>query len=367
MDSSIIFIIFFNLLFLGGLTWLILKKMQALNPPSDPKAMVNEVFGAVASQLNEQSRQVLSGEREIILKDMSAKQQELDKAFGELRRELKERQQELHGLETQREKQFGSLQTLLREHQEVTKDLNAKTDKLTRILSSNQQRGQWGEYILDDILRRGGLISGTHFLKQAPLPGSTDRPDITLLLPENRYVPVDAKFPYAAIIEMLAAENPAGRDLAKKKFISDVKTKVNQVAKYINPEAGTLDFALLFVPNESLFSYINDVAPEVTEDAMNKRVMIVSPFTFLAVARIVIESYRNFLMEKHLQKIVKYIAQFIEEWSRFEKEFDVFGGSIGKLQSAFDQIAKTRYKQMQLRIRRVEEVQSGTKELETGL
>ena len=87
--------------------------------------------------------------------------------------------------------------------------------------------------------------------------------------------------------------------------------------------------------------------------------MIVSPFTFLIVARTIIESYRNFMIENNLRDIIKYITEFVDEWSRFEDGFGKFDDQLGRLRRAFDQIATTRYNRMRLRINRIEEYRHG--------
>ena len=126
---------------------------------------------------------------------------------------------------------------------------------------------------------------------------------------------------------------------------------------YINLEAGTLDYAIMFVPNEMLFSFINQKFPELIDDAMRRKIMIVSPFTFLIVARTVMEAYKNFMVENNLRKIIKHIQEFAAEWERFTLEFDKFDKTLGSLRQAFDQIHDTRYKKMTTRIGRINKYQ----------
>ncbi len=366
MSSEFLLIILINVLAIGAVGFFImsqLKKSMSRVTDEDQqrnllKSLVNEVFGEVSGKITEQSQRVLAGEKAIITTDLKNKQEQIEKVVGELRREMNLRQQDLQRLEKDRNEQFAAITTQIREHQTITKDLQTTTENLGKILSNNPQRGQWGERILDDILRMAGLIEKVHYLKQEKLTAG-DKPDITLLLPNQRVVAVDVKFPYAAVQKMADAETPEAKKAAKKQFITDVRQKISQVAKYINPEQGTLDYAILFVPNELLFSFINQNVPEVIDEAMNQKVMIVSPFTFLIVARTVMESYRNFMMENHLRDIVKYIGDFVEEWGRFEGEFGKFDDNLHKLRQSFDQIHSTRYKQMDLRIRRIEEYRHG--------
>ncbi len=368
MDAQLLLLLLVNVIGIAAVGFFLsmqLKKQQPEKKVEEERALmkslVNEVFGEVTGRVTEQSKRLLAGETEIISTDLKNKHAAIEKVVDELRRELTERQRELHLAEQERNKQFSEVATRIKEHQEITKELKENTDSLKNILSNNQMRGQWGEFILDGILRTSGLVEGTHYAKQLALGSESVKPDITLLLPNQRKVAVDVKFPYAAVQKMADATTPVEKAAAKKQFVTDVRNKVKQIIDrgYINSEQGTLDYAILFVPNELLFSFINQTCPEVIDEAMENRIMIVSPFTFLIVARTIMESYRNFMMENHLRDIVRYIGEFVEEWGRFEGEFGKFDDALIKMRKAFDQIATTRYNRMRLRLGRIEEYRHG--------
>lgn len=367
MDSQFLLFLIVNIALFGVLAFIVmrqLQKMQAGNPEEDRdkmKSLVNEIFGEVTQKVGEQSREILKSEKEVISTDLRNKQVQIEKIVLELRRELNQRQDEIRRLEEDRLKQFSQISTHIREHQQITKELQSSTDKLSKVLTNNQKRGEWGEHILDDILQTAGLIENVHYSRQQTLGKTTVKPDVTLLLPDKRVVAIDVKFPYSAIQKMADTESPIEKEQYRKEFVADVKAKVQQLVTrgYINAEEGTLDYAILFVPNEMLFSYINQNCPEVIDIAMRNKIMIVSPFTFLIVARTIVESYRNFMMENHLRDIIKYIGDFVEEWGRFEGEFGKFDEQLDKMRKAYDQITNTRYNRMRLRINRIEEFRHG--------
>lgn len=367
MSAEFIAFVILNIALFGTLAFLIIRQLQRLTKPDEEaerqqlKGLINEIFGEVTQKVGEQSREILKSEQKIIETDLKSKQEQIEKVITELRHELKQRQQEIRELEADRHKQFSQISTHIREHQNITKELQTSTEKLSKVLNNNQKRGEWGEYILDDILRTAGLVEGVHYVRQHTLGSTSVKPDISLLLPNKRTVAVDVKFPYSAIQKMADTESKVEKEAFRKEFVNDVKAKVKQLEErgYINLEEGTLDYAIIFVPNELLFSYINQQCPEVIDIAMHKRIMIVSPFTFLIVARTIIESYRNFMIENNLRDIIKYITEFVDEWSRFEDEFGKFDDQLGRLRRAFDQIATTRYNRMRLRINRIEEYRHG--------
>ncbi len=150
-----------------------------------------------------------------------------------------------------------------------------------------------------------------------------------------------------------------------KQFESDLKQKITKVAEYIDPSHDTLDYAIMFVPNEMVFSFINQKYPHLIDLAMTKRVMIVSPFTFLIVARTVMESYRNFMIGDKLKEVVKYVDEFVGEWSKFKSKFEKYGRSLDTLKSDYEELTGTRVRQMERRIERIEDVRHGTS-LEEG-
>lgn len=302
--------------------------------------------------------QVFRSEKQVIQVDLENKQRSIEHLVETIQRDLRERQQELRSLEQDRVKKFAELTTQLDSHRQMTQQLQVSTQQLATVLSNNQTRGGWGERILEDLLRSNGLVEGVHYLKQLNQESGL-RPDITLLLPNDRTVPIDVKFPYAEIQKMAMAETKSAKDVHARQFVNDVRTKIQKVAEYIQPDKETLDYAILFVPNEMIFSFINQQFPDLVDEAISKRVLIVSPFTFLIVARTILESYRNFMVEDKLRDIVGVISEFRQEWGKFSEEFKKFGRSIDTLKLGYDQLTTTRTNQMEKRLSKIEEYQGG--------
>jgi len=345
-----------------GVLYLTLKKSLENKDQDDQKIedVVNKVFGMSVGKIAAQSKRVLEGEKEAIKVDLDNKQKAIEKIVGELQRDITERQKEIRTLEQDRVKKFSEITTALSEHRDMTKDLRASTEQLAKVLSNNQSRGEWGERIIEDLLEANGLLEGVHYLRQSKLGNTTLKPDITLLLPNKRTVAVDVKFPYQEIQKMSVAETKKAKGDHLKQFGLDLKVKINKVSEYIKPEEDTLDYAIMFVPNEMVFSFINQRFPDLIDFALAKRVILVSPFTFLIVARTVMESYRNFMIGDKLKEVVKYVDDFVGEWSKFREEFDKFGRSINTLSTGYEKITETRTKQMEKKIERIESYRKGS-------
>ncbi len=347
-------IIFILLAGFAALFWLLNKISNKDTNSQKIEALVNQAFGMSAQKIAEQSRQILAGEKETIHIDLENKQRAIEQLVKTIQLELGEHQDELRTLEKDRTSKFAELTTSLEMHRKLTDELKMSTQQLASVLSNNQLRGAWGERIILDLMQANGLIEGIHYLKQTKLATTTLRPDITLLLPNHRNVPVDVKFPYAEIQKMAAAESKAEKEVHLKQFAIDVKNKITKVAEYINPAFETLDYAILFVPNEMVFSFLNQHFPELVDEAMSKKVIIVSPLTFLIVARTVIESYRNFMMEDKLRDIIQYIGEFVAEWGVFKDEFDKMGRALDTVRTSYDKLETTRTKGMDKKIQKIQ-------------
>jgi DNA recombination protein RmuC len=352
-------LIFILLAGFAALFWYLQNVLGKKNSTDSMEDMVNKIFGLTTQKIGEQSRQILQAEKETIRVDLENKHQSIEKLVRSLQDDLKERQEEIRSLEQDRVKKFSEITTTLEQHRKLADELRISTQQLASVLSNNQARGDWGERIIEDVLRSNGLIEGIHYAKQAKLTDTKLRPDITLLLPNDRNVPVDVKFPYSEIQKMAVADTKAAKEIHLKQFAIDLRTKVKKVAEYINPQYHTLDYAILFVPNEMVFSFINQRFPEIVDEAIAQRVIIVSPFTFLIVARTIIESYRNFMMEDKLRDIVRYVSEFTDEWGKFQEEFLKFGRSIEGLKSGYEVLTNTRTKQMEKKVKKIESYQQG--------
>lgn len=340
--------------------YLAIQKLLTQNQHQHLESVIDEVFGKSAAKVAEQSKQILQGEKENIKTDLANKQQVFEKLVKQLQDSLKVQQDEIRVLEKDRTLTFSQLKTSLEEQKRQTEALKSSTQSLEKILSNNQTRGEWGERIIEDLLQANGLVEGTQYVRQVFLRGTNLKPDISLLLPNARKVAVDVKFPYQEIQKMAMTDSKAQKETHAKQFRQDMKIKINKVAEYINPEADTLDYAIMFVPNEMIFSFINQKFPDLIDEALSKRVIMVSPFSFLIVARTVMESYRNFMIGDTLKEIVNYVDEFVGEWGKFRNQFEKYGRSIATLHSDYEVLTGTRVRQMERRIEKIQSYQAGS-------
>jgi len=245
-------------------------------------------------------------------------------------------------------KELNTLKTVIEEHKVATGGLKEATDHLKNILSNNQLRGKYGEEVAENLLRSVGFVKGQHYSVNAGQESVSTRPDFTMFLPDKTRMNIDAKFPLQSLIKYQEAESKTEKERYLREFTADVKQKIKQVATrdYINPEENTVDFVILFVPNEMIFSFIYDRLHDVWNDAMKQKVIMAGPFSFTAILRMVFQSYKNFSYQKNLHSIIKLINSFTKEYESFSCELDTLGKRIQSVESQYNTVSVTRAKKL---------------------
>ena len=318
--------------------------------------------------IEERNREVLKEERERMgeMNDekmkrneqyMEGKKDAIKEMVEKIDLELRESQKKIESTEKERIGEFSKMKTILEEHKIITGELKSSTDNLKKILSNNQQRGKYGEEVAENILKMLGFVKDLDYIVNLRQETNANRPDITIKLPDKTKINIDVKFPYSALQKLQEVDN----ELEKKKYLDqfkiDVKQKIKQVTSrdYINPEEKTLDFVIMFVPNESIFSFICDKLSDVSNEALEKKVIITGPFSFAAIARMIKQSYNNFKIQEDLHRVVGLIGKFKQEFSKYSDEFDKLGDRISSMSKQYDSVANTRTRQLTKVVDRISE------------
>src|SRR5581483_5877511 len=164
----------------------------------------------------------------------------------------------VQGLQRDRAAQHGELVQGLRETLRTTSELAGTTQALREALASPKARGQWGERMADDVLRAAGLLEGVNYRKQRAIAGGTI-PDFTFLLPRDVELHMDVKFPIDNYLRHLEAPTDGEREATRAAFLRDVRNRIKELASrgYADPRT-TPGYLLLFIPNESVYAFIQE-------------------------------------------------------------------------------------------------------------
>ncbi|MFH1851539.1 MAG: DNA recombination protein RmuC [Candidatus Neomarinimicrobiota bacterium] len=325
------------------------------------------------------------------LKSVAASQKQLEDAFGSLSREALDANQKtflelarsqfdnllkssdnqldekkklidgtINDMKTQLEnlnRQTSALKGSLEESQQGISRLTDTTGQLRQILSSSQARGQWGERMVEDILNFIGLVEGINYSKQS-MEGS-NRPDYTFILPHDKRINMDVKFPLVHYERYLTAEQDDQRENAKKQFLNDVRGHIKAIAKrdYIDPAGGTVNYVLLFIPNESIYSFLNQADTELIDFSLSQRIILCSPITLYAVLSLIRQAVDSFAMEARAGEMQKLVQEFKQQWGKFNEKIDSLGKSLTATRNHFEDLATTRTNKLQKPMDKIADLQ----------
>lgn len=292
---------------------------------------------------SEKKRKDNKEEIESGVKDMLENNQKL---LAEITRGLEKQLQSSHKEVGDLAKQNAAIKEQLAANAKLTEGLQVSTEGLKNLLSNNRLRGEWGEQVAEDLLLAAGFVEKVNFVKQTST--AEGRPDFTLLLPDGSRLNVDAKFPFDDLMSYQEAQNEAAKKAALAKFSTSIKTKVKAITSkdYINPEDSTLDFVVMFIPNEMIFSFIYEKLPEINDYCNERKVVLAGPFGFTAVLRLIMQAHKNFGYEKHMQEIFGLVAKFQDEYAKFGEHMQRLGNQLATAQKTFHEVEGTRNRQL---------------------
>ncbi|MBM3939461.1 MAG: DNA recombination protein RmuC [SAR202 cluster bacterium] len=309
-----------------------------------------------SEQLLTLAEQRFARQAEAAASDLTGKKALIDQRLEQMGATLQQVTTFVQGVEKERAGQFSALSTQLKLVGEQTAALTTTTSTLREALSSTRARGQWGERMADDILRLIGFVEGVNYRKQAVVEGAGSRPDFVFLLPGGLRMNMDVKFPLDNYLGYLAAQSDGDREARKAAFLRDVRARVREVTgrEYIDPEGGTVDYVLLFIPNESLYAFIHEQDTGVLDAALRSRVICCSPMTLFAVLAVVRQAVDTFALQRESEQIVALIGRFNEEWAKFNGSLELIGRRLASTQKAFDEAVGPRKRRLQRPLDRIE-------------
>jgi DNA recombination protein RmuC len=232
--------------------------------------------------------------------------------------------------------QFEKVQEHLRSAEEQLRNVGSLGDSihdLNNLLKLPHLRGKFGEESLERLLQ--DFLPANMFTLQMGPAGSAARADAMIHFPE-RNLPIDAKFPREQVLALFDQDHadPAEVADARKAFERVMKEQAKRVKGYIQPENGTTDIALLYLPSEAL--YMEAVRNrDLWEELVKIKVLPVSPNTLLVSLQAISMVHKWYQLEKNLAKTIEEFSRARKSFEYFESKFEVIGKSLEKAQEAF--------------------------------
>jgi DNA recombination protein RmuC len=320
------------------------------------RAAVDEALVHVQATLaNERAR---TGEHLDHKKDL------IDGSLTELRSQLSDLSRSVSDIERNRQRSFGELSEQLRAQTEGVAALTATTQQLREALANVKVRGQWGERMADDVLRLAGMIEGINYRKQTAVTsvdGAAGIPDYTFFMPNQRLLHMDVKFPIDNYLRYLEAGSELEQRASRDAFVKDVRARVKELVGrgYLDHD-DTLDCLLLFIPNESVFGFVNEHDPGLVEHAMRDRIVICSPLTLYAVLAVVRQAVENFALERRAKEVLALLGQFEQQWTKYTDKLDKVQRAFATVHKDYDDLMTTRTRALQRPLDRITELRGDT-------
>jgi DNA recombination protein RmuC len=258
----------------------------------------------------------------------------MDGMIKPLSETLKRYEEQIRVMEESRHKAYGSLEEQLRTLASTHENLQRETSNLVSALRKPQVRGRWGEMQLRRVAELSGMAMHCDFTEQ--LSVDTDkgriRPDMIVHLPMGREIVVDSKVSLEAYLDATAAQTEEERKVKMEKHAQQVRAHMIKLASkdYWSQFSQSPEFVVLFIPGEAFLSPAVEIDNSLIEDGIEKRIIIATPTTFIALLRAIAYGWRQEQMTKNAQQIGMLGKELYERISTMAKYFGELGSAIEK-------------------------------------
>jgi DNA recombination protein RmuC len=278
-------------------------------------------FLEVANQTLEQQREAAQG-------SLAAALAPVQEALGQFR-------EKIDAVQKERAEDRASLVEQVRGVAEALERTRSETGRLvTALRASPTTRGRWGEEQLRNVLELSGMSPYADFTEQSSHEGEAGnrlRPDVILRLPGGRLIVIDSKVALDAYLQSVDAPDEAQKEVLLKRHAEQMKTHARSLSskQYVQNLPDAVDFTAMFVPGENFFAAAVERDPDLFQDALKNRVVIVTPATLFALARAVAFGWRQAEAEKNAaviaglgKELYKRVADMGERVARLGKALD---------------------------------------------
>lgn len=233
--------------------------------------------------------------------------------------------------------------------EETNKQVVNFTDQLQSlqdILKNPKQRGILGEYYLETLLKN--VLPPGSYQMQYPFPDGTIVDAVVFV--KDKIIPIDSKFSLENYNRLVEEKNEAERDRLEKVFVGDLKMRIQETAKYVQPDNNTMEFAFMFIPHEAIYydliiNKIGALKDENTENLIQRaaskyHVIIVSPTSFLAYLQTVLQGLKALQIEESAKEIRKRVEELGKHIGSYESYMAKLGGALGTTVNHFNSAYK---------------------------
>ena len=290
-----------------------------------------------------------------ILEEKSSKftiqnKENLDQLLKPLGEKIKEFEKKVNEVYVTDSKERASLATQLKNLQELNQMMAKEANNLTNALKGETKTmGNWGEFILESILEKSGLVKGREYKIQENFTNEEGRrlqPDVIVNLPDNKCLIIDSKVSLLAYENYSSDENENQRANSLKEHINSIKRHIKDLSSknYQNIyQIKSLDFVLLFMPVEPAFSLAIQNDTQLFNEAFDKNIVIVSPSTLLATLRTIANIWRQEYQNSNVLEIAKQSGALYDKFQGLVNDLIDLGNRMKTMHNSYDNAMKKLY------------------------
>jgi DNA recombination protein RmuC len=270
--------------------------------------------------------------------DLSQRQEAIKGLVEPLKQQLDTYQRRLQQSETTQATTLGEVKKQLETLAQSSQSLAAETAQFRSVLKSNQARGRWGEETLRRVVEAAGMSAHCDFTEQKPGDEADKRPDMIVRLPGDRFIIVDAKVPELDFLSALEVADPTKRAESLAAHAGKLKATIKALADrdYPSQFPNALDYVVLFLPAESLFSAALEGDHDLIVWAAGKRIMLATPASLIALLRSVSVSWQQHSQTENAQKIAGAAQDFYARVVTFTEHFERIRDGLEKASDAYN-------------------------------
>jgi DNA recombination protein RmuC len=300
------------------------------------KALSADALQQSAPQFLQLAKETLGSFQESAKGDLATRHQAIATLVQPLKEQLESYQRRLQQSESAQARVLGEVKKQLEGLAQNSQALSSETLQLRKVLSSNQARGRWGEETLRRVVEAAGMSPHCDFSEQTQ--SDDKKPDLLVHLPGNRVIIVDAKVPDLDFLQALDAADPAVRAQALNIHANKLKETIKDLGRKDYPAQfpGALDYVVLFLPAESLFSAALEADRDLILWAAQRQIMLATPASLIALLRAVSVSWQQHAQTENAREISAAAQELFNRVATFSEHFEKIRGGLEKANAAFD-------------------------------
>jgi DNA recombination protein RmuC len=269
--------------------------------------------------------------------DLAQRQEAIKTLVEPLKQQLETYQKNLQQSSAAQSSTLGEVKKQLELLSQQSTTLANETQQFRLVLHSNQARGKWGEETLRRVVEAAGMSAHCDFTEQTS--SGENRPDLIVRLPGERFIIVDAKVPDFDFLNALESAEPTKRAEALMAHAAKLKATIRALADrdYPSQFPNALDYVVLFVPAESLFSAALEGDHDLIVWAAEKRILLATPASLIALLRSVSVSWQQHAQTENAQKIAEAAQELFVRVVTFTEHLEKIRGGLETANKAFNQ------------------------------